>query len=57
MPVAIVIITFFISMATANATNAASILGFPINSKEPDSPRKTAGKIKAAKTEVFYPIS
>ena len=52
MPVAIVIITFFISMATAKAANAARILGFPINSTEPDSPRKTAGKIKAAKTEV-----
>ena len=54
MPVVIVIITFFISMTTAHA---AIILGFQINSKEPDSPRKTAGKIKAAKTEVFYPIS
>ena len=52
MPVTIVMITFFISIATAKAANAASILGFPINSKEPDSPRKTAGKIKAAKTEV-----
>ena len=36
MPVTIVMITFFISIATAKAANAASILGFPINSKEPD---------------------
>jgi hypothetical protein len=52
MPVVIVIITFLISMATAKAAKAAGTLGFGINSNEPDSPRKTAGKIKAAKTEV-----